>query len=349
MSVKTLKFGVCLLFSVLIISIFVLSCDNKGIGPNGGNGSGPFTITITNPEEGDTIISSIIIEAEADSLPQYMEFDFDTFATIKDSGEAEVFMAWYDVCLYPSGYYTFSVSAYWEDTTTTAEITVFIQYVECDPTQPVELNGDTIPESKVTRNAAGCVRALTLQSMGWTDPNCINGVEEYSATLVRLSLSGNHLSSIDLNPLSSCRNLWMLSLCVNQISGIDLTPLSNVQNMGFLGLCFNQLTSIELAPLSECRNFQELYLSFNSLSHIDLTPLWDLKAFRYFSIDFNDLGSTSCNHVCNFIDSHPDCDVWTDCDCYGKSMIQVNERMSNREKRLMRIMEQFHDLSDRVD
>ena len=159
----------------------------------------------------------------------------------------------------------------------------------CDPMRPVVLNGDTIPEERIYRYTTGCVSEMYLHEMGISDPNCLSGIEQYP-TLHWLSLQYNQLTSIDLLPLSSCPDLLILSLYGNQLTSIDLTPLSS------------------------CTNFMWLELTFNQLTSIDLSPIWGLDLLGLY-LDNNYLDSTSCAHVCDYIDEHPSCDVLTDCDC----------------------------------
>lgn len=165
----------------------------------------------------------------------------------------------------------------------------------CDPDVPVVLNGDTIPEERIWRNASGCVIKIDLSNMSISDSNCLAGIEVWSRNLERLIIHWNDLTSINLSLLALCANLEWLDLSCNRLTNIDLTPLSSCMNLWYLDIYYNNLTSI------------------------DLTSLWDLDSLEYLFLHRNYLDSTSCAHVCDFIDEHPDCDVWTDCDCGGKS------------------------------
>ena len=137
----------------------------------------------------------------------------------------------------------------------------------CAPNVPVVLNGNMIPEWRITRNDSGCITGIYLGVMGISDSNCLAEIETWSVELVNLSLNGNYLTRIDLSPLSSCMNL------------------------------------------------ERFILGYNNLTSIDITPLWDLDSLEYLYISNNPLDSASCEHVCDFIDEHANCDVATDCTC----------------------------------
>ena len=265
--------------------------------------------------------------------------------------------------------YTFPASniGFWAMSLTETTFTIECECVDvpldiCDPMRSVVLNGDTIDEWRIERNAAGCVNRIDLSGMDISDPNCLSGIELYP-TLQRLYLDENLLTSIDLSPLASCANLqwlWLgnnqltsidlspLSLCANllwlifssnqltsinlsplsscanlqlfwlggnQLTSVDLSPLASCDNLHRLALGSNELASIDLSPLSSCPNLQGLYLDYNQLTSIDLSPIWDLDSLEDLYLNDNDLDSASCAQVCNFIDAHPDCNVWTDCTC----------------------------------
>jgi len=185
----------------------------------------------------------------------------------------------------------------------------------CDPSNPVVLNGETIPESRIMRDTLGCVVGIDLGSMDISSRNCIYGIEIYDSTLEWLILVCNQLTSINLSPLSSCIYLEGLYLMGNQLTSINLSPLATCAKLEALVLWGNQLTSIDLSPLASCANLRGIALDRNQLTSISLYPLWELDSFAEFYIDENFLDSASCAHVCDFIDEHPACWVVTDCDC----------------------------------
>lgn len=121
----------------------------------------------------------------------------------------------------------------------------------CDPSNPVVLNGDTIPDSCITRDSLGCVIEIDLHAMDISDPNCINGVEIYGSTLEYLGLHSNQLTSIDLSPLASCANLRGVDLWDNQLTSIDLSPLWELDSLGHLYLHENDLDSASCAHVCD--------------------------------------------------------------------------------------------------
>ena len=193
----------------------------------------------------------------------------------------------------------------------------------CDSSVPVVLDGTTIPEGRIDRNAFGCVVELYLDNLQISSSNCLNGIEEYNQTLEKLYLSSNLLSSIDFSPLSSCRKLEILNLSNNQLTHIDLSPLSNCENLWYLSLCNNLLDSIGLSPLSSCTELEELNISYNHIVSLDLQPLSELEFMRELYVhgmvaDTNYLDSISCAQICQFVTEHPNCTVHHECDCGKK-------------------------------
>ena len=235
-------------------------------------------------------------------------------------------------------------NAFWAFSPIDTYITIECECVDvrfdiCDPLRPVVLNGDTISDDRIIRNEDGCVTIINLNGMSLTDTNCIDGIELYDSTLAVLSLFANNLADIDLSPLASCTNLKLLYLDDNTIFNIDLTPLATCVNLERLELEFNALLGIDLAPLTSCINLEALqfdfnfleyidltplescinletlHLDFNFLTTIDLTPLWDLDSLDDIMLRYNNLDSASCTHICDFIEAHPDCYLWSDCSC----------------------------------
>jgi len=252
---------------------------------------------------------------------------------------------------------------------------------ECDPNQPVVLNGDTIPEGEIiTRSPTGCVVGIHIRGIPIYDTDFIVGIDAYGATLEELIIDEifeDALLTVNLTPLSDCTNLNRLQinnsnftsldisslsssgsiewLCISRhasLTNIDLSPLSSCSGLKKLHVNNNGgLTSLDLSPLSSCINLEELNLSsiiifpdpaftaidLSSLSSctklkvldmyynirlasIDLSPLWDLDSLEFLDLSYCgfDGDSASCAQVCQFIDEHPDCEVYHDCDCEGK-------------------------------
>ena len=166
-------------------------------------------------------------------------------------------------------------------------------FVGCDKDEypPVVLNGVTIDEGRIVRNGAGEPVEIYMHELNLSDSNCLNGIDAYKASLKVLSLRRNHLSSINLSPLSTCVNI------------------------SWLNLSDNQLTAIDLSQLSACAGLEQLYLNQNSLTSIDLSPISPFAYLESLSLNDNELDSLSCIQVCSFIASHSDCIITTDCVC----------------------------------
>ncbi|RKZ30679.1 hypothetical protein DRQ33_07685, partial [bacterium] len=293
-----------LVFALMLLGAGILlsGCSKDENDDDNGDGD-DFVITIVQPAEGDTIIGTLLIRAECEPTPDYVEFYADTFSFVVDS--ISPYQAEYDISLYPSGEFQASAIAYWEDIYREDEVQVYIEHIECDSTAPVVLNGDTIPEWRITRDTTGCVIEIDLSEMSISDPNCLSGIELYP-TLQVLDLGDNNLTSIDLSPLSSCTNLLNLKLDNNNLTSIDLAPLASCTNLQRLYLYNNQLTSIDLAPISSCTNLQKLYLGGNDLTSIDLSPLSSCTNLQGLYLSCNNLTSidllplSSCTNLKGF-------------------------------------------------
>ncbi|OLS31394.1 MAG: hypothetical protein ThorAB25_03200 [Candidatus Thorarchaeota archaeon AB_25] len=94
---------------------------------------------------------------------------------------------------------------------------------------------------------------------------------------VRIDISSNWLTEVDLRPLQSCTDLEYLSLAVNKLDWIDLTPLQNCKRLRHLDLSHNKLKDIDLSPLAGCENLVYLYLQENKFSQVNIAPLFGLK------------------------------------------------------------------------
>lgn len=150
----------------------------------------------------------------------------------------------------------------------------------CDPDLPVVLNGVEISEAKVTRDLAGCVQKIDLRGMGLTDPQCLDGIDQYASGLEEVILLGragfgtdNAMASIDLTDLSKCKKLKKLDLRYLSLQSIDLTPLGQCPELTHLDLVGNGLTALDLSPLRTCLKFAELWLRDNRIQGLDLMPL----------------------------------------------------------------------------
>jgi len=189
----------------------------------------------------------------------------------------------------------------------------------CDPSIPVVLNGDTIPEGRIERSAYECVTEINLSEYNLSDPNCLAGIEEHSATLQKLNIGYNReLTSIDLSPLSTCTRLEELDLMATSLTSVDISPLAECTNLWILSFWDSELESIDLTPLSSCIYMEKLFRCANELTSIDLVPILEFEHIRLLYLDYNNLDATSCEQICEFIETHPNCDVMTDCAGGGK-------------------------------
>ena len=94
---------------------------------------------------------------------------------------------------------------------------------------------------------------------------------------VRIDISSNWLTDVDLSLLESCKSLEYLSLAVNKFETLDLTPLQKCKSLKHLDISHNKLTNIDLTPLAGCKSLTYLYMQNNMLSRVNVAPLLQLK------------------------------------------------------------------------
>ena len=163
--------------------------------------------------------------------------------------------------------------------------------------EKVVLNGIEIPEEKIVRDTSGNVSEIYLTNMGISDSNCLMGIENYAYALIKIEISGNPLTSLNLDSVSTCSQLKWLFLFNNQLESIDLTP---VEHLGWLGI---------------------IYLSDNQLRHIILMPLAG-SAVHYLYLEDNPVDSILCAEICSFIAADSWCIVSHDCLCEWDTLIK---------------------------
>ncbi|MCD6417330.1 leucine-rich repeat protein [bacterium] len=306
------KLTIILLFASIL---FILFCGCYNPPPDDDDGdihSDTLEVNITYPEDGDTVAASLIVRAETNSPPDFVQFILAASSYTTDY--TYPFEAIFDISEYSSGNYTLKALARWDREYDDDEITIYIAQLECDY-DSIVLGGITIPDDRVIRNTVGCVVALNLSEMGLSDSNCLEGLETYSAALETIDLRWNSLTTIDLSPLQECENLKTLKLSENQITHIDLSPLANCQNLWWLSLGNNELDSIDVSPLANCNNLYWFDLYYNHIVKIDVSPLVDVSSLKKLWLNGNNLDETSCSTVCDFIVQRPDCFVLHDCTC----------------------------------
>lgn len=94
---------------------------------------------------------------------------------------------------------------------------------------------------------------------------------------VRIDISSNWLTKVDLSPLESCKTLEYLSLAVNKLETIDLAPLQNCERLRHLDLSHNKLANIDLTPLAGCKDLVYLYMQNNMFNRVNVAPLLQLE------------------------------------------------------------------------
>ena len=103
--------------------------------------------------------------------------------------------------------------------------------------------------------------------------------------IVRLDISCNYLSTIDLTPLSDCQSLKYLDLSENAIDDIDLSPLAGCKKLETLDLSYNRMKDVSLTPLVRCKSLRFVYVHRNQLDTINIAPLNHLKGIEKVVID----------------------------------------------------------------
>jgi len=103
--------------------------------------------------------------------------------------------------------------------------------------------------------------------------------------LVRLDISCNYLSQVDLSALEGCTTLKYLDLSENALENIDVSPLNTCKKLETLDLSYNRIKDVNLTPLINCESLRYLYLHRNQLDTINIAPLEPLKQLQKVIID----------------------------------------------------------------
>jgi len=103
--------------------------------------------------------------------------------------------------------------------------------------------------------------------------------------LVRLDISCNYISQIDLSPLEGCKTLKYLDLSENALEDVNLTPLKSCTKLETLDLSYNRIHDISLTPLVECKSLRYFYIHRNNLDTINIAPLHHLHQLQKVIID----------------------------------------------------------------
>jgi hypothetical protein len=90
-----------------------------------------------------------------------------------------------------------------------------------------------------------------------------------------LSIAGNLLESINLEPLAKMRELERLDLSENNLKEIDIQPLEELKKIEFINLHGNLLKEIDFKPLNN-KNIVKIHAdSYNNFEQIELEPLFE--------------------------------------------------------------------------
>lgn len=103
--------------------------------------------------------------------------------------------------------------------------------------------------------------------------------------LVRLDISCNYLSHVDLSALEGCTTLKYLDLSENALEKVDLTPLKACKKLETLDLSYNRIKDANFTPLVNCKSLRYLYIHRNQLDAINIAPLEPLMQLQKVIID----------------------------------------------------------------
>lgn len=103
--------------------------------------------------------------------------------------------------------------------------------------------------------------------------------------LVRLDISCNYISQLDLSPLEGCKTLKYLDLSENALQDLDLSPLKTCTKLETLDLSYNRIQDIRLTPLIHCKSLRYFYIHRNNLDTINIAPFNHLRDLQKVIID----------------------------------------------------------------
>jgi hypothetical protein len=174
----------------------------------------------------------------------------------------------------------------------------------CDPNEPVVLNGVSYCDgNRIARNSNGCVIGMDFGFYRLVDPNCLQGIGNYGNTLEELDLLGNCFDEgLNLAPLTDCPNLERLD--------IDFAILQDSS--------YRYGHKLDISSLTKCKRLKYLNLDDNEIDTIDLSPLNELDSLNLLRLQIRnssgvlDVGNF-CIQVTQFIESHPNCLVYSIC------------------------------------
>ncbi|KAA8497315.1 Internalin-A [Porphyridium purpureum] len=131
---------------------------------------------------------------------------------------------------------------------------------------------------------------LVISGLGLVSVDLVPLFEMPVCELKEVSLVANALETINLTPLSRCRNLTALMLNGNRLTELDLEPLRHCTKLERLWIHNNKLSNIDLEPLSSCESLRSMYLDCNQIdTSLDLSPLQNCKLLRSLRLTGNKL------------------------------------------------------------
>ena len=128
----------------------------------------------------------------------------------------------------------------------------------------------------------------------FSDMDSLDGIDEYDWTTTPtwyLSLTANHLTSVESGAFSGLTYLERLVLSSNQLSTFEPGAFSGLANLKLFWLDGNQLSSIEPGAFSGLTNLTELDLNRNPLSNIESGAFRGLTKLRTLDLNDNQLSS----------------------------------------------------------
>ncbi len=274
-------------------------------------GDGRWLKVIT-PSKNEEIKEKLSIKLDVSPMADSILFVFFQYPPVKDT--IAPFEVTYDVSYLSSGNYKTRVLAYWDTVVLKLEVPFIIVTVYGEKGALV-LNGDTIPEHKITRNSKDQVIGLYFNDLGLNDPKCLFGLEHNCEVLETLILEYNYLLTIDLSPLKKCRELKYLTIFSNQLEEINLSPLSSCKKLEYLNLMQNHISEIKISALKSCKKLREINLDMNNISTFKIKALKKLDSLEKITLIGNPLNEENCKEICTFIREKPKVEILSRCKC----------------------------------
>ena len=126
---------------------------------------------------------------------------------------------------------------------------------------------------------------MRIIKINYTDLEGNEHTEEIQADSSDIRLFLRETKSIDLSPLSECKNLESLILNHSRADTIDFSPLSECKNLKKLYMENNRFRTIDLSFLYGCPKFESLYIENEDLEEVDLTPLSSCPSLENLTLD----------------------------------------------------------------